>query len=83
MKRTMDEKRLKAIKTEFPIFYRKCDRCGSEFKFENMFTVYRWGLNKSIHKWSYCTHCTPTKEDVLKDIYKGSCSFGIAYVDKF
>ena len=46
-----------------------------------MWFVDRWGVNKTVHRWYYCTKCMKTKEDILKRIETDECYFGIAFVD--
>ena len=77
-----NKKRLRAIKDKFILFDTECSCCNRIFKFEKMWSVDRWGVNKKIFTWNYCHYCMDTKEDVLNEIDTDSCIFGIAWVDE-
>lgn len=78
-----DIKRLKYIKDKLVFFDTKCDCCDNYFKFEKMWIVKRWGVNKTVHNWYYCHNCMPTKCDVLNEIDTDACIFGIFPIDSF
>lgn len=81
MRRTVKEKRLRAIKSKFMILARQCECCKEEVSFETMWEVKRWGVNNRIYLWNYCKRCMHTAEDVLNQIDNDACPWGIAYVD--
>lgn len=84
MKINRHEKRLKAIKTTYPLFLpKKCICCKNEYVREKMWKVFRWGVNKTAHEYDYCKNCMPDKESVLNRIDTDVCLFGIAGVDDF
>lgn len=81
MKKTLAERRIKAVKSKFVVFPVKCRCCKSSIKFEKVWRVQRWGVNKTVHNWFYCKDCKPTPEDVINEIDTDNCCFGIAFVD--
>ena len=83
MKKTLKERRIKAVKSKFAIFPVECRSCKSSIKFEKVWRVQRWGVNKTIHDWHYCKDCMPTPEDVINEIDTDNCCFGIAFVDSY
>lgn len=83
MKTTFEERRLNAIKLRFFFAPVECACCRSEVKLENVWTVWRYGLNKTKHRWYYCRNCMPTAEAVLNEIDTDEIQFGIADVDDY
>lgn len=81
MKRTLEERRLKAIKLRRVLFSKECDCCKSLVRGEKMWNVYTWGINKSVHKKFFCLDCMKSTHDVLEKVK--SSTFGIAFVDEF
>lgn len=81
MKKTMEQKRIKAVKSKLIIFPRECSCCQGTVSFEKMWHVKRWGVNKMVYDNYYCKECMPTAEDVVHSIDTDNCMFGIAFVD--
>ena len=83
MRDTATERRLNAIKKKFFFFGHPCACCKDTVKREEMWYVDRWGVNKNVYRWYYCTKCMKSKEEILKSIETDECYFGIAFVDDF
>ena len=83
MKKTLEERRLNAIKLKFFFFSRECACCKCHVKLEKMWSVWRYGINKTWHQWFYCQDCMKSAEEVLHEIDTDSIPFGIAGVDSF
>lgn len=83
MKVDREQKRLKAIKLKYVLFPTKCDCCGEKYKREKMWQLYRYGVNKTWHKWYYCQRCMHSAEEVLNEVDTDETIFGIAGIDDF
>lgn len=83
MEKTFEERRLAAIKDRFYFSSKECACCKSKISLERVWSVWRYGINKSRHQWFYCKTCMPTAEDVLHEIDTDEIMFGIADVDDF
>ena len=83
MRRTVEERRLRAIKSKFMILGRICECCKEEVSFEKMWVVDRWGAKKMIYPHYYCQKCMHTVKDVLNEIDNDACPYGIAFVDPY
>ena len=83
MEAKKNEKRLKAIKLKYVFLKTKCNLCQNEYNLEKMWIVYRYGINKTTHKFSYCQNCIRSKLDVLNEIDTDEYPFGIVDADSF
>lgn len=83
MKVDLKKKRLRAVKSRFVFFPKKCSCCNEEFYFEKMWKVKRWTLNERTHDWFYCKKCIPTAEAVLHEVDTDASWYGIAFVDSY
>lgn len=81
MKKTMEQRRIKAVKPKLVIFPTECCCCKGTVSFGKMWRVKRWCVNKTVHDEYYCKECMPTAEDVVHSIDTDNCMFGIAFVD--
>lgn len=79
----MEERRLNAIKLRYCIFKKQCCSCKDNVGRERVWTFFRYGENKSIHRCFYCQRCMHSVEDVLLEIDTDKNPFGIAFVDDF
>jgi len=61
MKRDLIKKYLK-IKTIYPIFWKKCNICGMDYRLEKM-TKMRSPLNKKVFICSHCSEMFNLKKD--------------------
>ena len=52
-------------------------------KKKKMWQFYRYGVNKTCHKWHYCQNCMHSAEEVLNEIDTDECILGIVGVDNF
>ena len=81
MKKTLEKRRIDAVKSKFIIFPRYCQSCMKTIIFKKVWCVKRWGVNKTVQNWYYCKECMPKPEDVIHEIDTDHCPFGIAFVD--
>ena len=82
MKIDRKQKRLNAIKLKYVIFPTECRICREEYVKEKMYSVNRWGINRTVSTWHYCQNCMHSKEEVLHSIDTDK-NFGIVSTDPF
>lgn len=82
MKIDHHQERINAIKTVYVAFPTECSCCNEEYVDEEMYSVERWGVNRSVNTWYYCKTCVHSKEEVLHEIDTDTGD-GIAFIDSF
>lgn len=65
---SLEERRLRAIKSKYAFFSKECECCKDKVRFEKMWKVRLWGMNRRINTKYFCHKCTPTARAVYNQI---------------